>query len=119
MVEVNGYDDTERKLEAIMSALSQVQTMVSNNQKTLSDNNQHLSNIASSNNTIAGYLGDMRDKLLNTVLGKEIVPVNVAQEMLKQQRDAYNSILKFFGIMFGAVAVALIGIKYFAPQLFQ
>lgn len=119
MGDANGLDNTNKQFQDIMTMLSDVHSMHQDTQKTMDTIGNHLSNIASSNNAICNLLGDVKDKMLNTVLGKDIVPLGVTQSLLEQQRNSYNSIIKFMLIACGGLVTLLIGIKYLAPGWFS
>lgn len=67
--------------------------------------------------TISETLEDIKEGLLQAVLGKDIVPIGVTQTLLKDQRDSYLTIIKTLCWAFGTVLVVVIGLKYLAPHL--
>lgn len=66
---------------------------------------------------ISETLDEIKEGLLNAVLGKEIVPIGVTQTLLAEQRSSYVTIIKTLCWAFGTILVVLIGLKYLAPNI--
>jgi len=102
---VNGVIEDMNDLASVMEEIKQ--------------DHQHLRRISASNEVICSTLQEIRQSLINAVLGKEIVPVGVATRMIEEQRKAYVTIIKTLCWVFGVITSVLVGLKLLAPQWFN
>lgn len=82
------------------------------------DNHDVLKNILETNREMSHILTEIKNGLLDAVLGKNIVPTEVAEKMISEQRKAYLSIIKTISWAFGAILIVVIGLKVALPHLF-
>ena len=108
-----GIELIEQK-QMLETFYNEVSTML----EVLKEDQKHLQNIAVSNSSINSTLSEIRNSLLNTVLGKEIVPIAIVQSMIEEQRKAYLSIIKVLCWAFAIITLVLTGLKLLAPHLF-
>ena len=78
----------------------------------LQSSNQHLA-------AIEGTLVELKDVFVKALLNKDSTPLSVTQTLLEGQRNGYVGIIKVLCTTFGIVLIALVGLKYAAPHLFQ
>ena len=90
--------------------------------KDVSDMKTMLSSLQSSNQHLAaieGTLVELKDVFVKALLNKDSTPLSVTQSLLEGQRNGYVGIIKVLCTTFGVVLIALVGLKYAAPHLFQ
>lgn len=56
--------------------------------------------------SIAGTLSEIKDKFIDAILGKQIVPLDVHKALLEGQRASYVTIIKWICGIFGSVVTA-------------
>ena len=76
------------------------------------DSNSHLVSISET-------LVEIKNGLLAAVLNKDSTPLSVTKELLEGQRKGYQGIIKVLCTTFGVVLIALVGLKYAAPHIFN
>lgn len=59
----------------------------------------------------------MKHDLIDVVIGKNVIPVSVAQTMIEEQRKAYTTVIRLLSWTFGIIILGLMGMKYLAPQI--
>lgn len=68
---------------------------------------------------IAKILGEVKDSLIATLSGKDIISTAAANEMLQAQQKAYSGIITSLCKIFGVILLLLVGLKTFAPHWFS
>lgn len=106
------FKSQRQKFDMLFSEVNDMLIVLKQDQK-------HLQSIANTNYMINQTLVDIKNNLLNAVLGKDIVPVSIVKGMIEEQRKSYVSIIKILCWVFSSIIIVLAGIKFLAPHLFQ
>lgn len=90
--------------------------------KDVTDIRTLLISLQSSNSHLAAIentLVELKDVFIKALLNKDSTPLSVTKDLLEGQRSSYVGIIKVLCTTFGVVLVALVGLKYAAPHLFN
>lgn len=66
---------------------------------------------------IHAALVSIKTELIDVVIGKNMVPIDVARTMIEEQRKTYTTIIRLICWVFGTMILVLTGLKYLAPQI--
>ena len=66
---------------------------------------------------ISEALLSIKTDLMDVVIGKNVIPVDVAKTMIEEQRKAYTTVIRLLSWTFGIIILGLMGMKYLAPQI--
>jgi hypothetical protein len=66
---------------------------------------------------ISEALLSIKTDLIDVVIGKNVIPVDVAKTMIEEQRKAYTTVIRLLSWTFGIIILGLMGMKYLAPQI--
>jgi hypothetical protein len=66
---------------------------------------------------ISEALTSIKTDLIDVVIGKNVIPVDVAKTMIEEQRKAYTTVIRLLSWTFGIIILGLMGMKYLAPEI--
>lgn len=98
------WEEHKKLLEETAMRTQRIESAVSN----LHFDTKHLKHIAET-------LDAVKDGLLNAVLGKDIIPIEVFVKTMENQSKSYEKVIMILVCLFAVI----LGLKFLAPNLLQ